>query len=97
MMVDAVRTTEKALGDVSYGAGEREAKSLVFRRSLFVVQDMKKGDLFTAKNVRSIRPGQVLHPRHLPQFEDYDQPVPSGRGGKAYCYPNSYLTFSAEY
>lgn len=65
MMVDAVRTTEKALGRVHYGVSERESKSLAFRRSLFVVEDMSKGDLFTEKNVRSIRPGYGLHPRHL--------------------------------
>jgi N-acetylneuraminate synthase len=61
-MVDAVRETEKALGRVNYQVTEREAASRVFRRSLFVVEDVRRGDRFTARNVRSIRPGQGLPP-----------------------------------
>jgi pseudaminic acid synthase len=64
-MVEAIRTVEKALGKVHYGITEQEAKSRVFRRSLFVVKDMKAGEMFTEENVRSIRPGHGLHPRHL--------------------------------
>ena len=64
-MVEAVRTAERALGGVHYGASGEEAKSRVFRRSLFVVEDVKKGERFTEKNVRSIRPGNGLHTRHL--------------------------------
>jgi len=64
-MVDAVRTAEKALGSVEYGVTEREASSRVFRRSLFVVKDVKADEVFTEENVRSIRPGYGLHTRHL--------------------------------
>ena len=64
-MVDAMRTIEPAIGHVHYGACEHEAQSRELRRSLFVVQDIKKGELFTYENIRSIRPGQGLHPRHL--------------------------------
>ena len=64
-MVEAIRTAEQALGQVRYGAGEREANSLAYRRSLFVVQDMKAGDRFTEQCVRSIRPGHGLHTRYL--------------------------------
>jgi N-acetylneuraminate synthase len=59
-MVEAIRTAEKALGKVHYGVGEQEAGSRIFRRSLFVVKDMKAGDEFTQENVRSIRPGYGL-------------------------------------
>ncbi len=64
-MVTAIRTTEKALGRVNYEVSANEAKSRQFRRSLFVVANVKAGDPFTAQNVRSIRPGHGLHTRHL--------------------------------
>jgi pseudaminic acid synthase len=67
-MVDAIRIAEKALGTVQYGVTDHEKASQVFRRSLFVVQDMKRGDVFTKENVRSIRPGHGLHTRNLEQI-----------------------------
>jgi pseudaminic acid synthase len=64
-MVEAVRTAEKALGEVHFGMSDKEEASRVFRRSLFVVQDVKRGETFTPVNIRSIRPGHGLHTRHL--------------------------------
>ncbi len=66
-MVDAVRIAEKALGEIRFGIEAKEESSRVFRRSLFVVQDVKRGEAFTVENVRSIRPGYGLHTRHLPE------------------------------
>jgi len=64
-MVDGVRVAEKALGRVDFGLSAAESKSRAFRRSLFVVQDILAGEIFTEQNVRSIRPGYGLHTRHL--------------------------------
>jgi N-acetylneuraminate synthase len=66
-LVDSVRSIEKALGDVQYGPTPHEVRTRAYRRSLFVVQELKKGDVFTSENVRSIRPADGLHPRHLPE------------------------------
>jgi pseudaminic acid synthase len=64
-MVEAVRTAERALGAVQFVSGVQEANSRKFRRSLFVVENVKKGEVFTKQNVRSIRPADGLHPRHF--------------------------------
>jgi N-acetylneuraminate synthase len=63
-MVDAIRVAEKSLGSEHPEPGPAEARSRVFRRSLFAVADIAAGEAFTAENVRSIRPGHGLHPRH---------------------------------
>lgn len=64
-MVDAIRTTEEALGGVQYNVSEHELASRVFRRSLFVVTDINKGDMYTEDNIRAIRPGYGLHTKYV--------------------------------
>ena len=63
-LVRECRTAALALGAVSYERTEQEQKSLQFRRSLYVVEDMKAGDVFTEKNLRRIRPGMGLSPKY---------------------------------
>jgi N-acetylneuraminate synthase len=65
-MVNDVREAEAALGGVRYGPSERERDSARYRRSLFIVADVAEGEELTQENVRSIRPGDGLAPRHLP-------------------------------
>lgn len=64
-MVSAVRKAEEMIGVVDYEMTDKKKKSRQFSRSLFVVEDVKQGDAITAENVRSIRPGFGMHPKHL--------------------------------
>lgn len=63
-MVAAVRMAETMMGTVDYELTEKKLKSREFSRSLFVVNDSKAGEVITEKNVRSIRPGYGMHPKH---------------------------------
>jgi len=79
-MVEAIRGVEKALGTVSYDVTEHEKASRVFRRSLFAVEDIAEGELFTERNVRSIRPGYGLPPKSLPEVIGKKARVTISRG-----------------
>lgn len=63
-MVAQVRIAEKALGKVSYGPTPQDYQSMLVRRSIFVVEDIKAGELLTEKNIRVIRPSQGLAPKY---------------------------------
>jgi len=67
-MVKSVREVEKALGVVSYKLPEKMKKSREFSRSLFVVKDIKVGEIFSEENIRSIRPGYGLPPKYLKEI-----------------------------
>ena len=67
-MVRAVRDAEKLLGKVDYSMNEKRSKSRQFARSLYIAEDVEAGETVTEKNVRSVRPGYGLHPKHLPQI-----------------------------
>jgi pseudaminic acid synthase len=64
-LVETVREAEKALGKVNYEIDYKKRNSRKFGRSLFIVQDIKRGEFFTEKNIRSIRPNFGLHPRYI--------------------------------
>lgn len=63
-MVQDVRRTEAALGNVFYGAAEQEQENLKFRRSIFVTADVRAGEAFTEQNIRIIRPANGLAPKY---------------------------------
>jgi pseudaminic acid synthase len=67
-MVKSVREAEKAIGVVDYNLTEKQIKGRDFCRSLYVVKDIKAGDIITEENVRSIRPGFGLHPKYIQQI-----------------------------
>lgn len=67
-MVKSIREVEKALGLVTYNLTEKQKKSRELSRSLFVIKDIKKGELFTEESVRSIRPGFGLHARYFKEI-----------------------------
>jgi len=64
-MVKSIREVERSIGKVSYKLTEKTKKSRYFARSLFAVEDIKKGEEFTINNTKSIRPGYGLHPKYL--------------------------------
>lgn len=66
-MVKSIRNVEKALGEVVYPTDLSKIKGREFSYSLYVAEDVKAGDVVTEKNVRSVRPGYGLHPKHLPE------------------------------
>jgi len=68
MLIRQVRNVEKAVGKPSYECGKEEEENRVFRRSLFVVEDVKTCEKYTRQNIRCIRPGYGLKPKHLKQI-----------------------------
>ena len=63
-LVCECRAAALAMGEVRYEMAEQEKKSLQFRRSLYIVEDMRAGDVLTEKNLRRIRPGHGVSPKH---------------------------------
>ncbi len=81
-MVKSIREAEKAIGIIDYKLTEKQAKGKDFSRSLYIAKDIKKGEVFTEKNVRSVRPGFGLHPKYLSEIlgkialEDFEKGYP---------------------
>ncbi len=67
-MVKSLRATEQLLGEVDYSMTQKKKQSRTFSRSLYVAEDIHKGEIFTEKNIRSVRPGYGMHPKHLKKF-----------------------------
>jgi len=64
-MVKAIRETEELLGKIDYSMTEKRKHNRQFSRSLYVSKDIKKNEVFTEENIRSVRPGYGMHPRYL--------------------------------
>ena len=64
-MVKAIRETEKLLGKIDYSMTEKKKNSRQFSRSLYIAKEIKKGEVFTIENIRSVRPGYGMHPKYL--------------------------------
>jgi pseudaminic acid synthase len=67
-LVKAVRAAESAIGVIDYSLTDKMKRSREFSRSLYVVKDIKVGELITYENIKSIRPGYGLHPKYLPEI-----------------------------
>ena len=65
-MVEAVRESELALGKVNYKLSEKQKIAKKYCRSLYIAKSVKKGDIVSKTNLKSIRPGYGMHPKHLP-------------------------------
>jgi len=64
-MIKAIREAEKLLGKIDYSMGEKKRKSRQFARSLYVAKDIKRGEVFTEENIKSVRPSFGMHPKYL--------------------------------
>ena len=79
-MVNQIRILEKALGSSEYRLTPKQEKERSGSRSLFVVKDMAEGELFSAENVRSIRPGCGLHTMYYEEILGKKASCPIGKG-----------------
>ena len=68
LLVEESQKAWEALGNVSYERGESETKSLVFRRTLYIAEDVKAGEILTEKNLRAVRPGLGIAPKYIDSF-----------------------------
>jgi pseudaminic acid synthase len=64
-MIQEIRKTEKLMGIVDYSINEKKINSRQFSRSLYISKDIQKGELFTLENIKSVRPGYGMHPKHI--------------------------------
>ena len=81
-MVDSIRNIEKSMGIATYELSDRVKKNKQFTRSLYIVEDVKKGEKLTSSNIRSIRPGFGLHPKHYEEIlgKKYTRDLEKGTG-----------------
>lgn len=81
-MVDSIREAELAIGLVDYNLTNKQAKGKDFARSLYAIKDIEIGEAFTFENIRSIRPGFGLHPKHLSNIVNKISPKKFSKGDR---------------
>jgi len=67
-MVQQIRATEKSIGSKNYKLSKKQEEAKAFSRSLYISKEIKKGEIASKENIKSVRPGYSLHPKHLPQI-----------------------------
>ena len=67
-MVKQIRATEKSIGSTNYKLSKKQEEAKAFSRSLYISKEIKKGETASKENIKSVRPGYSLHPKHLPQI-----------------------------
>ncbi len=67
-MVQQIRATEKSIGSTNYKLSKKQEEAKAFSRSLYISKEIKKGETASKENIKSVRPGYSLHPKHLPQI-----------------------------
>jgi len=79
-MVRAIREAESAMGKINYSLTEKQKKGRDFSRSLYVIKDVKPGDIVTEDNIKSIRPGFGLHPKYFKFLlgKSFNKNIPRG-------------------
>lgn len=79
-LVKSVREAEKAIGEINYNLTDKQKKGREFSRSLYIVNDVKAGDVLAEENVKSIRPGYGMHPKHYKEVigKKFTQDFPKG-------------------
>ena len=80
LLVEETQKAWQAIGTVHYGPTDSERNSLKFRRSIYAIKDIAEGEIFTEKNLRIIRPGNGLHPRHYESLLNKKSPYAIKKG-----------------
>lgn len=89
LMVQAVRETEKLLGNIDYSLNEKRKNQRRFCRSIYVSKNIKKGEIFSLENLKSVRPGYSMHPKYLDKLLGQKAKKDYHLGDRVEEYPHS--------
>lgn len=89
LMVQAVRETEKLLGNIDYSLNKKRKNQRRFCRSIYVSKNIKKGEIFSRENLKSVRPGYSMHPKYLDKLLGQKAKKDYHLGDRVEEYPHS--------